>query len=94
MAGHLGALMNAGYFVGKQRGDLDPEVYKGIKGDLKRVAGGESVFGRKMSRNAKLTDTELFESFPQQKPDATLIDGIAEGLEKGGDKPRQDHVWF
>ncbi len=89
MAGHLGASFIAGYFVGEQRPHLDPEVYNGIEGDLERVIRGESVFGKRMSKKSKLSDQELFESFPKQKPDVSLIDGIAEGLEKGIDKPRQ-----
>lgn len=89
MAGHLGASLIAGYFIGEQRPQLDPAVYRGIAGDLDRVVGGESVFGRKMSRNAALSDAELFEPFPQQQPDERLIDGIAEELEKSIDKPRQ-----
>ena len=31
MSGHLGAAVVAGYFVGEQHPDLDPEVSKGIK---------------------------------------------------------------
>ena len=89
MAGHLGASLIAGYFVGEQRPDLDPEVYQGIEDDLERVMRGESVFGKKMSKNSKLADPELFEPFPRQKPDETLIDGIAEELEKSIDQPRQ-----
>jgi hypothetical protein len=89
MAGHLGASLIAGYFVGEQRPNLDPVVCKGIEGDLERVIRGESVFGKKMSRQAKLTDAELFAPFPKQQPDETLIDGIAEGVAKGVDKPRQ-----
>ncbi|MFK7738110.1 MAG: hypothetical protein AB8B50_18935 [Pirellulaceae bacterium] len=89
MAGHLGASLIAGYYVGLQRPNLDPEVHKGIQGDLERVIRGESVFGKKMSRNAKLVDAELFEPFAKQAADETLIDGIAEGLEKSVDKPRQ-----
>jgi len=89
MAGHLGASLIAGYFVGQQRQNLDPAVCKGIEGDLARVIRGESVFGKKMSKKSKLSDAELFEPFPKEKPDETLIDGIAEGLEKGIDKPRQ-----
>ena len=89
MAGHLGASLIAGYFVGEQRRSLDPAVYRGIEGDLARVIRGESVFGKKMSKKSTLSDAELFEPFPKQKPDETLIDGIAEGLEKGIDKPRQ-----
>ena len=89
MAGHLGAALIAGYFIGEQRPNLDPDVYRGIEDDLERVVRGESVFGSKMSIESKLADTELFEPFPKQKPDEALIDGIAEGLEKGIDRPRQ-----
>lgn len=89
MAGHLGASLIAGYFVGEQRPDLDPEVFRGIKDDLGRVMRGESVFGKKMSKKATLSDPELFEAFPKQKPDESLIDGIAETLEKSIDEPRQ-----
>ena len=89
MAGHLGASLIAGYYIGEQRPNLDPQVYEGIKGDLQRVIGGDSVFGKEMSRGSKLSDADLFEPFPKQRADETLIDGIAEGLEKSIDKPRQ-----
>lgn len=89
MAGHLGASMIAAYFVGKQRESLSPEVITGIKADMAKVLRGDSVFGKKMSRQSKLSDAQLFEPFPKQQPDPTLIDGIADGLEKGIDKPRQ-----
>lgn len=89
MAGHLGASLIAGYYVGKQRPDLNAQVGRGIEGDLARVIAGESVFGRKMSKKSRLADAELFEPFPNQNADATLIDGIAEALAKSIDKPRQ-----
>ena len=89
MAGHLGAAVVAGYFIGKQRPDLDPEVYKGIETDLDRVMGGESVFGKRMTKNSTLADSDLFEAFPKEKPNASLIDGIAEALEKNINKPRE-----
>lgn len=89
MAGHLGAAVISGYFVGEQRPDLEPEVVEGIEDDLDRIMRGESVFGKKMYKNSKLADRELFEPFPKQKPDETLIDGIAEALERSIDKPRQ-----
>lgn len=89
MAGHLGASLVAGYFIGKQRPDLDPEVYKGIEGDLDEVIAGESVFGSKMTKTAKITDSELFQPFPKEKPNETLIDGIAEALEKNIRLPRE-----
>ncbi|XZE55034.1 hypothetical protein SH139x_001020 [Planctomycetaceae bacterium SH139] len=89
MAGHLGASLIAGYYVGVQRPDLDDEVCKGIQDDVERVIGGESVFGKKMSRKSSLDDSDLFEAFPRQSADATLIEGIAESLEESVDKPRQ-----
>ena len=79
----------AGYFIGEQRPDLDPEVNKGIEGDLDRVMGGESVFGSKMTKNSKIMDSELFEDFPKEKPNESLIDGIAEALEKNIKTPRE-----
>ncbi len=89
MSGHLGASVIAGYFVGEQRPNLDPAVSHGLEDDLQRVMSGESVFGKKMSRKSTLADPELFEPFPAEKPDPTLVDGIAEGLAKSLGKPRQ-----
>lgn len=87
MAGHLGASVVAGYFVGEQRPSLDSKVYAGIAGDLERVKQGKSVFGSR-PKNGKSRDPELFRPFPKQKADAALIDGIAEALEKTLSKPR------
>ena len=39
MAGHLGASMIAGYYVARQRPNLDPAVEAGIQDDLRRVRG-------------------------------------------------------
>ncbi|WP_222436187.1 hypothetical protein [Rubripirellula reticaptiva] len=89
MAGHLGASLVAGYFLGKQRPNLESEVYDGIQGDLDRVMAGESVFGSKMAKNSKIADSELFEAFPKEKPNESLIDGIAEALEKNIKTPRE-----
>ncbi len=89
MAGHLGAAMIAGYFVGEQRPGLEPEVYRGIEGDLNRVMRGDSVFGQKMSKNAKISDPELFAPFPHEKPSEGLIDDIAEALAKNVGQARQ-----
>ena len=89
MAGHLGASLVAGYFIGKQRSRLDPVVCQGIEGDMKRVMDGESVFGKKMSPKAPLVDSQLFESFPQQQADPNLIDLIAERLAGNIQQPRQ-----
>ncbi|MCF7789256.1 MAG: hypothetical protein K9N47_24250 [Prosthecobacter sp.] len=89
MAGHLGASLVAGYFIGRQRPDLDPEVYQGIEGDLDQVIAGESVFGSKMTKTAKMADAELFAPFPKEKSNESLIDGIAEALAKNIKTPRE-----
>ena len=89
MAGHLGAAMIAGYFVAAQLPKLDQVVYQGIEDDLQRVVRGESVFGKKMSKDSPFADSELFLPFPEQPADATLIDGIADALKQGIDQTRQ-----
>lgn len=89
MAGHLGAAVVAGYLVGEQRPDLDPEVCRGIEGDLDRIMRGDSVFGARMSKKAKIADPELFEPFSREKSDESLVDGIAEALAKNIAEPRE-----
>lgn len=89
MAGHLGAAVVAGYFIGEQRPDLAPETVAGIEDDLERVMRGESVFGKKMAKSSPVSDAELFEPFPKEKPQENLIDAIAEALGEGIAKPRQ-----
>ncbi|MDF2376784.1 MAG: hypothetical protein P1U81_11115 [Verrucomicrobiales bacterium] len=89
MAGHLGASLVAGYFVGERHPDLDPEVCEGIESDLDQVMAGGSVFGTRMRKNAKIMDSELFAAFPKEKADESLIDGIAEALEKNIKEPRE-----
>ena len=50
---------------------------------------GQSVFGMKMTKNAKIADSELFAAFPKEKPNESLIDGIAEALDTSIGKPRE-----
>jgi len=50
--------------------------------DLDRVLAGESVFGPKMSKNSKIMDSQRFEDFPKEKSRESLIDDIAQALEK------------
>ena len=82
MAGHLGAAVVAGYFVGEQKPDLEPEVNRGIEGDLKKIMEGGSLFGSKMSKAPTVRDSALFEPFPEEKADESQIDRIAEALTK------------
>jgi len=86
MSGHLGAAVMAGYFIGEQHADLDPAVVQGIESELDRIIAGESVFSPK--KNAALSAPAMFEPFPLQQADESLIDGIAEALSKNINRPR------
>lgn len=89
MAGHLGAAVVAGYFLGEQKPDLDPKVNQGITGDLEKIMAGGSIFGSKMAKTSAMQDSALFEAFPAEKPDESQIDRIAEALGKNIDQPRE-----
>lgn len=78
MSGHLGAALVSGYFLGEQRPDLDPVVYRGIESELDRIIAGESVFSP--PKHAGLTAATMFEPFPRERADERLVDGIAEAL--------------
>lgn len=85
MSGHIGASLIAGYFFGEEHQDLDDEVYQGVETNLERIIHA----GNPDQRRGGFTRAEMFLRFPKEKPDETLIDGIAEALEAGIDKPRQ-----
>jgi len=89
MAGHYGAAVVAGYFIGEQRPNLDGEVYKGIEGDLERVIKDESLFWAKRKKKSPVTDPDLFRPFPKEKADESLVDIIAEALQKNIGKLRE-----
>jgi hypothetical protein len=89
MSGHLGAAVVTGYFIGEQRPNLDPAVYRGIETDLGRIMRGESVFGKKMSKNSPLTDAALFEPFNREPATEGRIGDIVEALKKTIGEPRQ-----
>jgi len=86
MSGHLGAAMIGGYFFRQEHPNLDDEVYKGVEADLDYIVGSPTDQSR--DENG-FTRAEMMASFPKEKPDETLIDGIAEALEAGIRKPRQ-----
>jgi len=87
MAGHLGAALVAGYFIGEQNPDLDDRVYRGIEGELDRILRGESVFGP--GPKSPITTAELFEPVPNETSRENLIDGVAEALARTIDQPRE-----
>jgi hypothetical protein len=88
MAGHLGAAVIAGYFIGEQHPDLDAEVYAGIEAELQRIMRGESVFSP--PADAPITVAEMFEPFAaKEQPQEDLIDGIADALAHNVDQARE-----
>ena len=58
MAGHLGAAVVAGYFIGEQHPNLDDKVYAGIEAELDRIIHGESVFSP--TKDAPIAVAEMF----------------------------------
>ena len=87
MAGHLGAAVIAGHFISEQHGDLDEVVYRGIEKELDRIIAGESVFSPRSKTGISVP--EMFQPFPNEAPDKSLVDGIAEALAGNIDRTRQ-----
>ena len=83
MAGHLGAAVVAGCFVGEQHPDLPDAVCRGIEGEFERIIQGESVF------SPKENTPRLFESFPDAAPDPDPTSPIAEALTGNIEEPHQ-----
>ena len=88
MAGHLGAAVTAGYFIGEDQSELPEDVFTGVEGELERVIGGEEAIWFN-AKKAGVTPTELFQPFPKEKPDETTIKSIADALEVNVDRTRQ-----
>ncbi len=87
MAGHLGAAVVAGYFIGEQHADLDEKVSDGIEAELERIMRGESVFSP--GKNSSITAQAMFEPFPKEQPKPHLIDGLADALAQNVNRPRE-----
>ena len=87
-AGHLGAAVIAGYFVGEDQSDLPDGVYRGIEGELDRIIRGEETIWFN-AKKAGITPHELFDPYPKQSSDRKLIDSIAKALAKNIDRTRQ-----
>lgn len=88
MAGHLGAAVAAGYFIGEDQSDLSERVYKGVEGELDRVIKGEESFWWN-AKKAGVTPADLFKPFPKEKPNKTAIKSIAAALRENVGKLRQ-----
>ena len=87
MAGHLGAAVIAGYFLGEDHADVDSEVIAAIERDLNRITGGEESIWFD-PKKAGITAKELFKPFPKEPGRAPLIDSIAKALEANIGKTR------
>ncbi len=88
MAGHLGAAVTAGYFIGEDHGDLPDPVCRGIESELERVIAGEEAIWFDVKKTG-VTPTELFKSFPDQPPQPELVKTIAEALQENVGTLRQ-----
>ena len=88
MAGHLGAAVTAGYFIGEDQGDLPTAVFTGIEGELKRVIAGEEAIWWN-AKKVGITPADLFQPLPEEKPTPDAIPTIAAALEKNVGKTRQ-----
>lgn len=88
MAGHLGAAVIAGYFIGEEQPDLHPDVAASIEANLDRIIAGEEGLWFN-PQAAGVTVAELFEPLPETEPRPERIGIIAEALSANIDRLRQ-----
>ena len=88
MAGHLGAAVAAGYFLGEELADLPHEVYRGVEGELDRIIAGEEAIWFN-ARKAGITPADLFTKFPDEEPAPERIPEIVTALQQNVDRCRQ-----
>jgi hypothetical protein len=88
MAGHLGAAVVAGYFIGEDHADLPDGVVAGIERDLDRITGGEESIWFN-PKKAGITASELFQALPEEKARPESIESIADALANNVSKARQ-----
>lgn len=88
MAGHLGAAVLAGYFFGEDLGGGDPQVFRGVEGELDRVMQGEEAIWFN-ARKAGVTPQELFTPVTPQNTEPVSIKPIAAALKRIAGSLRQ-----
>ncbi|MEZ6043597.1 MAG: hypothetical protein R3C20_24125 [Planctomycetaceae bacterium] len=94
MAGHLGAAVLAGYYIGEDNPDLDSHIYEGVAGELDRIIAGEEGIWFNAAK-AGVTPTELFQSLPSDADSSSKRDSqeaarnIAAALVQNIGKTRQ-----
>ncbi len=79
MAGHLGAAVVTGYFIGEEMPGLDAQVYAGIEKELDRIEQGDEAIWFD-SGKAGITIPEMFQPFPAEPGKSVEIAPIAEAL--------------
>ena len=85
MAGHLGAAIIAGYFLGEELSPMDERVEAGITGELDRILNGEESTWFN-PQEAGITIRELFAPIPSESSQEAGIPAIAEALSGNIDK--------
>lgn len=88
MAGHLGAAVTAGYFLGEDHPELDPGVYAAIERDLNRITGGEESIWFD-PKKAGITAKELFKPMPKEEGRQASTNEIAAALGANIGRARQ-----
>ncbi len=88
MAGHLGAAVAAGYFIGEDQSDLPDGVFLGIEGEIKRVVAGEEAIWWN-AKQSGVSPADLFKPLPEEEPEEAGIKSIADALQKNVGETRQ-----
>ncbi|MCA9090696.1 MAG: hypothetical protein KDA90_18905 [Planctomycetaceae bacterium] len=88
MAGHLGAAVAAGYFIGEDHSEWAPEVFVGVAGELKRILAGEEAIWWN-AKKAGVSPADLFQALPKGGPRPAQIDSIVETLRQNVGETRQ-----
>jgi hypothetical protein len=88
LAGHLGAAVTAGYFIGEDLSDVKDAVHTGVEKELDRIIGGEEAIWFN-AQKVGIKVGELFKAFPKEKSQEKLISTIATALSRNIHKTRQ-----
>lgn len=88
MAGHLGAALVSGYFIGEELFGIGDDVHAAIERELDRIIRGEESIWYDAAK-ARIRIPELFAPFPGEDPRPELIPGIAAALSRNIDATRE-----
>jgi hypothetical protein len=88
MAGHLGAAVLAGYFLGEDHPGLDEKVFAAIEKDLDRIVGGEESIWYD-PKKVGVSVADLFAPFPAERPQKQRVSSVAEALAANIGQTRQ-----